>query len=169
LLGETAHYAIILNTHVALPSEDSSGHLSEMTENEGVPGRWYREYDPNTTDRASLDQLSWASWGNYRSFWPTAPALFKALEDAGFDLLFEQADWLSPDIPGSMKAWLYASFGRRALVGIRTKQARRGLFGTLRAWRRAPVLPAAGTAPGLSCESPSRSDEVSFLLRKVGE
>ena len=94
LLGETAHYAIILNTHVALPSEDSSGHLSEMTENEGVPGRWYREYDPNTTDRASLDQLSWASWGNYRSFWPTAPALFKALEDAGFDLLFEQADWL---------------------------------------------------------------------------
>ncbi|MBV8457541.1 MAG: DUF1698 domain-containing protein [Acetobacteraceae bacterium] len=131
LLGETSRYAIIVNTHIAISSKDASERLSDMTENEGVPGRWFHEYDPDSTDPAALEQKNWQSWANYRSFWPSAPALLNAMQYAGFDLLFEQADWLSPDIPGSMTGSLYASWGRRTFVGIRTKMSGRGLLGSL--------------------------------------
>jgi SAM-dependent methyltransferase len=134
LLGGVARHAVILNTHVAVPdlAEPLPG-LSPITQHEGVPGRWYAEYDPVKMDAATLEQARWTSWNNHHSFWPTMPALMQVLRDCGFDLVFEQGDWLEPDIPSGMADPFYASLGRRMLVGLRTGRPGRGLVGSLRA------------------------------------
>jgi hypothetical protein len=40
--------------------------------------------------------MKWASWTNQRSFWPTKEALLQMIQDAGFDLVFEQHDIVGP-------------------------------------------------------------------------
>jgi Methyltransferase domain len=141
LLGDIARRAVILNTHVADPlSNEVPPSLSAMTEHEGVPGRWYSEYDPAAMDDETLDKARWTSWSNHRSFWPTAPALQQALQEAGFDLVFEQGDWLAPDISKGMSDPFYSVLGRRMLVGVRTERARPGLFGKFGAMARRGLI-----------------------------
>jgi SAM-dependent methyltransferase len=117
LVGENVDHAVIINTHLAL--EGGGPLLSEMTEHEGMAGRWYSEYDPATITPEQLEAAKWTSWGNSRSFWPTQGALVQALYDEGFDLVFEQFDWLAPNIREKMAAPFYAE-GRRMLVGVRS-------------------------------------------------
>jgi hypothetical protein len=141
LLSDITRSAVILNTHVADPSSsDVPPSLSPMTEHEGVPGRWYSEYDPAAMDVHTLEKARWTSWSNHRSFWPTAPALLQALQDTGFDLVFEQGDWLAPDISRGMSDPFYAVLGRRTLVGIRTGRRGRGFLGTFCAKARRRLM-----------------------------
>lgn len=53
-------------------------------EHEGYRGHWYGEGNGR-----------WESWKNERSFWLTREDLLATLRNSGFDLVFEQADWLA--------------------------------------------------------------------------
>lgn len=100
-------------------SEKSSGlnyGLSPLTENEGLPGRWFREFSP---DQAYDEQNRWASWNNERSFWLTRPAILQSMKDIGFDLVFEQFDNLYPSIQESMTHGYYAENYRSTFIGMK--------------------------------------------------
>jgi len=104
LLGRIATRALILNTHYAravdpmyddaeAEAERVDFSLSELTEHEGLPGRWYREYDTDDP-RPEIEGRLWAAFSNERSFWPTKPALLAACRSAGFAVIFEQHDFV---------------------------------------------------------------------------
>lgn len=121
LMGKQARDAIIINTHFAphdwYPMTAFKDVMGPIEEHEGLPGRWYREHDGGTEQQ--LEEMKWASWTNQRSFWPTKEALLQMIQEAGFDLVFEQHDIVGPifDIlmnPENIK------HHRGVYVGIRT-------------------------------------------------
>ncbi len=72
--------------------------LSNLSENEGWRGRWYRE--PYENDENSFDEnLKWASWGNAKSFWPLEEDLISDLLNADFRFVFH--DFAPIDAPAS--------------------------------------------------------------------
>lgn len=78
LLSRASGTPIILDTHVAndqpVPME-----LSEPVTRRGYRGRLYTEPDQSTN--------SPASWGNEQSFWPRTRALYRMLDEHGYDVL----------------------------------------------------------------------------------
>lgn len=119
-LATVCRKVVFLQTHVAqaVPTEAIAFHrLSPITENEGLKGRWYPEYDQLTPEQ--LDQAKWASWSNNRSFWIQKEYLLSLLRELGFDLVLEQFDSM-PDIVGEMTAGTYRQHDRVLLVGIKT-------------------------------------------------
>jgi len=66
--------------------------LSSITENEGIRGRWYKEWNKNE-NREKVEKEVWASYNNHRSFWPLKKDLVSALKQVGFDTVFEQFDF----------------------------------------------------------------------------
>lgn len=94
-------------------------HLSELAENEGLQGRWYREF-PEDHPFSSREVERWSSWENTRSFWPQREFLIQAIRDAGFDLVMEQFDGLTPAIADSMLRGSYRTDGRGTFIGIKT-------------------------------------------------
>lgn len=120
LMGEMARDAVIINTHFATETPSSVFALSDMTEHEGHPGRWYAEHDLESSEQ--LDQLKWSSWANKRSFWPTRPALLQSLSDAGFNMVFELVDHLGHSILPEMTTGGYAKQSRGMFVGIRVRR-----------------------------------------------
>ena len=121
MLSELADRALILNTHFAADAPNAAQPLGEMTEHEGVQGRWFVEYDPaQVTDEAALDKLKWASWSNHRAFWIRRESLFDVLRDARFDLVYEQMDCISGSIAASMQSGYYRDEQRGMFVGVRT-------------------------------------------------
>ena len=123
LMGQQARDAIIINTHYAPRGWyfGSQFKLSKMTEQEGLPGRWLSEHKAQSTEE--LEKLKWASWDNQRSFWPTKEALLHAINEAGFDLAFEQFDTLGHILGNSMSKETKRNH-RSVFIGIRTKSAR---------------------------------------------
>ena len=117
LIGSTGASVVIVNTHYAAAEKPAKFALSDVTENEGLPGRWYAEHD--TDDVALLDTYKWTSWSNKRSFWLTKPAIMSALREAGFTQLFEQFDWLGDDVLASMTDGYYNTDHRGQFVGLR--------------------------------------------------
>jgi hypothetical protein len=93
--------------------------LSFLSENEGLPGRWFPEF---RTDRAFRDRENrrWASWNNKKSFLIQREYLIQAIRDAGFDLVFEQFDSLGAQIALEMTEGSYRTSGRSTFVGIKT-------------------------------------------------
>jgi 2-polyprenyl-3-methyl-5-hydroxy-6-metoxy-1,4-benzoquinol methylase len=96
--------------------------LSRLTKNEGVPGRWCREF---RSSRAWGDRENrlWASWDNRRSFWIQREYVLQIMRDAGFDLVFEQFDALGKQIAMEMLSGSYRTSGRSTFVGIKTAYA----------------------------------------------
>lgn len=92
--------------------------LSSLTEHEGLRGRWFSEF---LTDRAFRDRANrkLASWDNRRSFWIQREHLIGAIKDAGFDLVLEQFDGLSPNIAHTMTEGRYRTQGRGTFIGIK--------------------------------------------------
>ena len=121
MLARQARKAVILNTHFATSEPSETYALSEMTESEGVPGRWFAEYDAETvrTD-ADREPLRWASWSNDRSFWIKREHIFGVLYNAGFDLVWEQMDWMGGDVANAMERGYYRTHHRGIFVGVRT-------------------------------------------------
>lgn len=73
-LGQITRRLLIVQTHYSTrPDADHEGHR----------GHWYSEGSGR-----------WASWQNDRSFWLTRRDLLAVIREAGFDLVFEQADYL---------------------------------------------------------------------------
>lgn len=119
LLARTGTEVVILNTHFApeVLAPGNQFNLSKMEMNEGLPGRWYNEH--NARDIDSLESLRWASWENQKSFWLTKRAILQTLYDLGFELVFEQFDWLGSAILAGGAEDHYESGQRGIFIGIR--------------------------------------------------
>ncbi|GJH35703.1 class I SAM-dependent methyltransferase [Paraburkholderia azotifigens] len=117
-MAKIASKIIIINTHYAAEETIEKFNLSDITEHEGLPGRWYAEHDVD--DRQQLDSLKWTSWSNKKSFWLTKGAILQTLQSSGFDLVFEQFDWLGSDILDSLSSGYYKQDCRGTFVGIRS-------------------------------------------------
>lgn len=127
LLGRQARKMVILHTHFAREDNiQAFPHLSELTENEGYPGRWYAEHP--AVPRKELELMKWSSWENQRSFWLTAPAIHQLLKSAGFDIVVEQTDWLDGwqggSILSAMTSGYHRTQARGMFVGIRCVKGR---------------------------------------------
>lgn len=102
--------------------------LSSPSENEGLPGRWYKEFvgkrsfsiigRPSFSNRETARR---ASWDNYRSFWPQREYLLQAIRDVGFDLVMEEYDHLEPNIAECLLGGSYRSNLRGTFIGIKTR------------------------------------------------
>jgi SAM-dependent methyltransferase len=123
LMGKQARDAIIINTHFApwdwYPKSAHKKALSRLTENEGFPGRWVGEH--RATSEAEKEKLKWASWDNQKSFWLTKEAILEAINEAGFDLVFEQFDVLGSILKNGTSQETLAN-NRGVFVGIRTRR-----------------------------------------------
>lgn len=120
ILSSVTSKLVILQTHFSTAENDQDGfNLSGLTENEGLPGRWYREFEDDATYE-KREKLKWASWDNNRSFWIQREWLLKAIQDAGFDLVMEQFDSLEGNIAKSMLDGFYKNKCRGTFIGIKT-------------------------------------------------
>lgn len=118
LMADQTRDVIMINTHFADDRQSEVFALSPMTENEGLPGKWYAEH--NADSEGEIETFKWTSWTNKRSFWLTKAAILQTLQDCGFDMVFEQADWIQDGIRTSMEAGYYRNHNRGMFVGIRT-------------------------------------------------
>ena len=112
--------ALVLWTHVTQSEKNEASQtygLSNLSENEGLQGRWYPEHDDIPV--GELDQMKWASWDNKSSFWIQKEYLLQLLKDIGFDLVFEQFDCMD-DIVGDMMEGFYHKIDRVMLVAIKS-------------------------------------------------
>lgn len=117
MIGRMKPKLLIVRSHYAqaTPSTASANYgLSEITEHEGVPGRWYNE--PAFADREAMEASSLSSWNNDRSFWILKPYLLALLREIGFPIVYEQFDHLASieDFPAVAERDSFGSF-----VGIR--------------------------------------------------
>ncbi len=96
--------------------------LSYLSENEGLPGRWFSEF---RNERAFRDRENrrWASWNNRKSFWVQREFILQALRDVGFDVVLEQFDGLGAKIAFEMTEGSYRTSGRGTFIGIKTSYA----------------------------------------------
>lgn len=123
ILSAVTKKLLILQTHFSMDDEtaDSSNkfNLSELSDNEGLIGRWYVEFasDEALKDR---DRAQWSSWDNRQSFWIQREYLLQTIHDVGFDLVMEQYDSLGPNIAESMLRGYYKVDGRETFIGIKT-------------------------------------------------
>jgi len=93
--------------------------LSPPSEHEGLPGRWYTEFQ-NDRSFSKRETAKWASWDNRRSFWIQREHLLQAIRDVGFDLVMEQYDNLEPSIVESLLGGSYQRTLRGTFIGIKT-------------------------------------------------
>jgi cyclopropane fatty-acyl-phospholipid synthase-like methyltransferase len=136
LLSSVTKKNLILQTHFATDSVSQNKfslsaalrrrnpwggkfNLSGVSENEGLPGRWYSEF-ADEKSFSNREAAKWASWDNRRSFWIQREYLLQALKDAGFDLVMEQFDSLGPNIAESMTRGYYRTDLRGTFIGIKT-------------------------------------------------
>ena len=96
--------------------------LSAITEHEGYPGRWFREWSA-TAGKKKIERLLWASYNNSRSFWLTKKALISALADAGFPYVFEQFDYTGNGVDENYAEY----FNRGMFVCLKNTQPAAGL------------------------------------------
>jgi len=118
-LSRVCRRVMFLETHVAHAGQvpaNQTYRLSDVTENEGLRGRWLTEYDSVSKDM--LERMKWASWTNHRSFWIQKEHLLQLIRDLGFDIVLEQYD-CDADILGQATGWRYMH-SRVFLVGIRS-------------------------------------------------
>ncbi len=92
--------------------------LSPMAENEGLPGRWFKEFSTDEEFK-NRDASKWASWDNLNSFWVQREYLLQTLQDIGFDTVFEQFDGLGENIAESMTSGVYHKSLRGTFVAIK--------------------------------------------------
>lgn len=95
--------------------------LSRVATHESLQGRWYTEFVSEAAFR-DRENTKWASWDNRKSFWIQREYIFQALYDAGFDLVLEQYDCLSPKIADAILHGYYKTDARGMFIGIKTKE-----------------------------------------------
>ncbi|MFO1019499.1 MAG: methyltransferase domain-containing protein [Planctomycetales bacterium] len=90
--------------------------LSGLVKHEGKWGRWYGDYAPSAS-KEQVEEDLWASYGNPRSFWLHKKELLQVIREAGFDLIYEQYDFLD-DIS---KNRYIEEYDRGLFVGLKTR------------------------------------------------
>lgn len=118
LLSNSTKKLLFIDTHFSSESYTETHSLSEMSENEGLRGRWYTEFSSDQ-DHDRREEFRWSSWENRRSFWPLRHHLIQAIKDAGFDLVLEQYDHMAPDIIADMEQGFYFTHNRNNFIGIK--------------------------------------------------
>lgn len=103
------HYAVehdwrydlgILNSRVIAPIQkrtkwfeiERNYRLSKITMHEGYRGRWYKEWNESDS-KETIGNMLWASYNNHKSFWLCKKDLMGAINDYGFNHVFEQQDF----------------------------------------------------------------------------
>jgi SAM-dependent methyltransferase len=100
--------------------------LSPVSENEGLPGRWFPEFSSDRRGAWWLPSLreretfKWSSWDNDRSFWIQREHLLQTIRDVGFDLVLEEYGNLEPNIAEYMLGGSYQSTLQGTFIGIKT-------------------------------------------------
>ena len=120
LLSKVTKKLLILQTHFATDQPNPKYGLSDISENEGIQGRWYPEFS-SEDDFKEREKHRWSSWDNRNSFWPKREYLLQLMQNAGFDLVMEQYDSLGADIVGSMTQGYYKTDERGTFIGIKTR------------------------------------------------
>jgi hypothetical protein len=105
----------------ALQSSTGRYGLSRSTENESVRGRWYKEFESESTFR-NREKSLWSSWDNRRSFWIQKEYLLETIRSIGFDVVMEQYDGLGPNIADAMLHGEYKTASRGTFIGVKTKE-----------------------------------------------
>ena len=113
-LGRSARRVVILDSHYATDPSPEGFPLGEWTSHEGRRGRWYAEFTEDEAPEGFIPR--WASIGNRRSFWLDRRELVQAIRDAGFDLAFEQLDY----VDNSLTNEYVVENARSMFVGVRT-------------------------------------------------
>jgi SAM-dependent methyltransferase len=143
MLSSVTKRALILQTHFAIADDAtnldaSSGllscflgkkpetskrgskfNLSDIELNEGLPGRWYIEFEDEDSF-SNREQGRWCSWDNKRSFWIQREYLIQAIYKSGFALVVEEFDNLGPNIADNMTRGYYHTDCRGTFVGLKT-------------------------------------------------
>ena len=120
LLSEVTKKLLILQTHFATESLDSVHALSpQLVENEGIPGRWFLEFQDEETFQRREDNR-WASWNNRKSFWIQREYLLQTIGSVGFEIVMEQFDAFSPNIANAMITGGYRKQARSTFIGIKS-------------------------------------------------
>jgi SAM-dependent methyltransferase len=114
LVAAHTRRAAIFNTHFAVPGAPNRTDLSELTVNEGLPGRWFVE---PADIHSEVD--NWSAWGVNRAFWIRREHLIQTIRDAGFPMVFEQFDLHGPELAHSLTEGYYASECRGIFVGVK--------------------------------------------------
>ncbi len=120
-VGRNCRKAVFIQTHFTQPGDSAAvAHfgLSEMTEHEGLQGRWYHEHGDVPPDVLDRD-MRWASWSNTRSFWLDKPDLLHLLALSGFDIVLEQYDQLGRPLAKRIRTGAYALQDRSLFAGIK--------------------------------------------------
>lgn len=107
-------------THFSTEEPSKHFNLSELQENEGLPGRWYTEF-ADSTQFENRENARWSSWDNHKSFWIKREALIQAIKDVGFDIVMEQYDTLAPNMAESMTSGHYKTMSHSTFIGIKAK------------------------------------------------
>ncbi len=84
-MSRVCQRVLIIDTHVAAQQPNRTFTVSEVTQHEGLTGRWFAEI-PNDPGRKSD---KWSSWDNAKSFWPMKRDLVEAVRQLGFSIVFE--------------------------------------------------------------------------------
>jgi SAM-dependent methyltransferase len=96
LLARACNHLLIVDTQYSTEENSDYFALSELTEHEGLRGRWFTEY--LSSDTTEVEQAKWAAWSNHRSFWPLRDDLHVAIKDAGFASVVELPDSKSSEL-----------------------------------------------------------------------
>jgi SAM-dependent methyltransferase len=81
---------LIIDTHFALDEDiQTKFNLSKLATNEGLAGRWFEEFLPET-DYSRREEMRASSWDNHKSFWILKSELVKTLYQIGFDAVEEK-------------------------------------------------------------------------------
>ena len=84
-MSRACERVLVIDTHVAAEQPNRTFTVSEVTQHEGLAGRWFAEI-PSDQGR---QQDKWSSWDNAKSFWPMKRDLVEAVRQLGFSIVFE--------------------------------------------------------------------------------
>jgi len=119
MLAKQIKKVIIIQTHFSLLENNlnSKYPLSPITVNEGLNGRWYKEFEEGAT-LLDKEAARWSSYENNGSFWIQREFLIELLYSLGFQTVFEQFDSLAPQISFELQN-NYTNMMRGTFVGIK--------------------------------------------------
>ncbi|MEK7433292.1 MAG: class I SAM-dependent methyltransferase [Cyanobacteriota bacterium] len=131
LLGPITKKLLILHTHYSTINNENSFFnkikrktiigknikidygLSKLEVNEGKRGRWYIEFTSNDTIK-KIEKENHRSYGNEKSFWLYKEDLLQTIIESGFNIVYEQYDFLD-----KISDNVYIDNYDRSLIGIK--------------------------------------------------
>ena len=118
-LSKKTKKLMLIQTHFSIKENISKRfELSELTTNEGIKGRWYSEFESETSKKSQESNMRWSSFENSRSFWIQREYLIGLIYDLGFQTVLEQFDTFAPDITSVLNNQ-YTDHLRGTFIGIR--------------------------------------------------